>query len=106
MKHLKAYLISIADRLKGKEIFILRNLSQRGIGFFVESASFYPDFILWVIEEKEQNIYFLDPKGIRMLGNFQDNKIHFCAQTIQEINEAVNKQLSREKSDYNLSFAF
>jgi hypothetical protein len=96
LKHLRIYLRSMADRLIGKEIFILRNLSQRGVGFFIESVSFYPDFILWIVEGKKQTIYFLDPKGIRMLGNFNDDKIVFCTQTIQEINEFINDRNKRE----------
>ncbi|MBN2420188.1 MAG: DEAD/DEAH box helicase family protein [Deltaproteobacteria bacterium] len=97
LEHLRQYLKSVADKLKGKEIYVLRNLSQRGVGFFIESSSFYPDFILWVIERKKQNIFFLDPKGIRMLGNFKDDKIVFCSETIQEINGAIQEKIEKEK---------
>jgi len=53
-------------RLKGKEIFLLRNLSRgRGIGFF-EERGFYPDFILWIIdkEKNQQRIVFVEPHGM------------------------------------------
>ena len=90
---------SVADKLKGKEVYVLRNLSQRGVGFFIESSSFYPDFILWVVEVKKQHIFFLDPKGIRMLGNFKDDKIVFCANTIQEIDKAIQQKIVKEKLD-------
>jgi hypothetical protein len=60
---------------KDKHIFLLRNLSRgRGIGFF-EEATFYPDFILWLKQDARQQIVFIDPKGIRNLGNFNDPKI-------------------------------
>jgi len=50
--------------LKGKEIFLLRNQSRgQGISFFEESA-FYPDFILWVIDKKNQRIAFIEPHGM------------------------------------------
>jgi hypothetical protein len=50
--------------LKGKKIFLLRNLARgKGIGFF-ESAGFYPDFILWVKEGKTRRIVFVEPHGM------------------------------------------
>lgn len=103
LNHLRIYLRAMADRLKGKEIFILRNLSQRGVGFFMESASFYPDFILWIVEGTKQLIYFLDPKGIRMLGNFNDDKIVFCTRTIQDINESIKERNRRENLEWDVT---
>jgi len=50
--------------LKGKELFLLRNLSRgKGIGFFEESG-FYPDFILWVTERYKQRLVFIEPHGM------------------------------------------
>lgn len=52
--------------LKGKTIYLLRNLSHgRGIGFF-EGRGFYPDFILWVVDpqKKHQRIVFVEPHGM------------------------------------------
>ncbi|MEM0201501.1 MAG: DEAD/DEAH box helicase family protein [Candidatus Micrarchaeaceae archaeon] len=62
------------NQVQDKEIFLLRNLSKRGIGFF-QNSSFYPDFIMWIKKENKQFIVFIDPKGIRNLGNFNDEKI-------------------------------
>ena len=31
-----------------KELYIIRNVSKKGIGFF-EEAGFYPDFIMWLV---------------------------------------------------------
>jgi len=42
-------------------VYLLRNPRNRGIGFAVSG---YPDFILWVKEEDEQNLLFLDPHGM------------------------------------------
>jgi hypothetical protein len=51
------------DFLKGKELYLLRNLSRgRGIGFF-EAGNFYPDFILWLLVDGKQYVNFIDPKG-------------------------------------------
>ena len=51
---LRAYWEAEKDKsLAGKEIFLLRNLSRgKGVGFFEES-NFYPDFILWIVDEKK-----------------------------------------------------
>ena len=50
--------------LAGKEVFLLRNLSRGyGIGFF-EERGFYPDFILWVVEQGRQRIIFIEPHGM------------------------------------------
>lgn len=47
----------------GTEIFLLRNLSRSGVGFF-ENVGFYPDFILWIARGGEQRIVFIEPHGM------------------------------------------
>jgi hypothetical protein len=48
---------------QGYEIFLLRNLPRRGIGFF-QTAGFYPDFLLWLKKGKKQALAFIEPKGM------------------------------------------
>ncbi|MGM9760012.1 MAG: DEAD/DEAH box helicase family protein [Parabacteroides sp.] len=62
------------DLLAGKEVYLLRNESRKGIGFF-EANNFYPDFILWVNDGEKQHVTFIDPKGIRNLRVWEDPKI-------------------------------
>ena len=70
--------------LKGKELYLLRNLSRgRGIGFF-EAGNFYPDFILWLVVNGKQYVNFIDPKGLRNLEGPDDPKIRFH-QTIKDL---------------------
>ena len=64
---LKAYVKDHRHDLRRKQIFVLRNLPHRGIGFY-ETPSFYPDFIIWIKEGKKQRIIFVDPKGILHFG--------------------------------------
>jgi len=66
------------------------------MGFFIETASFYPDFILWIKQEHQQDIIFIDPKGILMLGNANDEKVRFCTNTINEIQDAIRLKLKEE----------
>jgi hypothetical protein len=79
VRDLRDYLQKNNECFRGKEIFLLRNLTRgKGIGFFDTKAgeAFYPDFILWVIEDNEQRIAFIDPHGLRMArGGFNDPKI-------------------------------
>ena len=80
---LKAFHDDDGGFFKGKELYLLRNLSKgRGVGFF-EAGNFHPDFILWLLIGDRQHVMFVDPKGIRNLGA-TDPKIQFY-ETIKEI---------------------
>lgn len=57
-----------------KSLYLLRNKSRKGIGFFDDSG-FYPDFIVWLVVGEHQYVSFIDPKGIRNLNGFSDSKI-------------------------------
>lgn len=59
------------------KIFLLRNQSKKGIGFFADGNNFYPDFILWIKKDGKQFLTFIDPKGIRNSKGINDAKIQF-----------------------------
>ena len=83
VEDLKAFHDNDGGFFKGKELYLLRNLSKgRGVGFF-EAGNFHPDFILWLLVDDKQHIIFVDPKGIRQVG-VTDPKIHFY-QTVKDI---------------------
>lgn len=64
---LKTYVNNERDRkLLGKELYLIRN-SVGNVGFF-EEGNFYPDFIMWIIDNEKQYITFIDPKGMRNVG--------------------------------------
>lgn len=75
------------SKVNDREVFLLRNLSRRGIKFF-QTSGFYPDFIMWARKNEEQTVVFIDPKGIRNLGNFNDEKIQLH-KTIKEIEKEI-----------------
>ena len=58
-----------------KSLFLLRNKSKVGMGFF-EAGNFYPDFILWIDTPQKQYITFIDPKGLLNVPK-EDPKIEF-----------------------------
>ena len=72
-----------------RELFVLRNKSKKGIGFF-EAGNFYPDFIVWLIDGATQYISFVDPKGLRNTQGFDDPKIAFATK-IKEIEARLAK---------------
>ena len=64
-------------------IYLLRNKSRgSGIGFF-EAGNFYPDFIVWAVTGKQQNVVFVEPHGISHEGTGHA-KVQFH-KTIKEI---------------------
>ena len=87
VEDLKAFHDECTDFFKTRELYLLRNLSRgRGVGFF-EAGNFHPDFILWLIVNGQQEVIFVDPKGIRNLGP-NDPKIKFY-ETIKEIQQRL-----------------
>src|SRR5690606_663534 len=77
------------EALEGKHLYLLRNSSRKGIGFF-EANGFYPDFILWLVEKDHQYISFVDPKGLRNVNGLEHPKIRFY-KTVKEKIEAKIK---------------
>lgn len=73
VKDLKSYLKINEDLFDKKELYLIRNMSRKGIGFF-EEAGFYPDFIMWVVDGKKQHIVFIEPHGARDM-SFDDEKL-------------------------------
>lgn len=73
------------------EIFLLRNQSKKGIGFFADGNNFYPDFILWVKKEDRQYLTFIDPKGIRNSNGITDAKIQFHKYLKEKVQPQVEK---------------
>jgi hypothetical protein len=75
---------------KNLEIYLLRNRSRgKGIGFF-EAGNFYPDFILWVLQDGKQLVNFIDPHGLLHEGPGSEKvKLH---KRIKEIEKRLNVQ--------------
>uniref|UniRef100_A0A7C6A9E6 Restriction endonuclease subunit R n=1 Tax=candidate division WOR-3 bacterium TaxID=2052148 RepID=A0A7C6A9E6_UNCW3 len=84
---LRKYLKDKQSEFKDQEIFLLRNLSRRGIEFY-ETQGYFPDFIIWRKKGNKQSIGFIDPKGIR---NVEDEKIQLH-KTIKELEESIGEK--------------
>lgn len=70
----------------GKEMYVIRNVSKKGIGFF-EEAGFYPDFIMWLVTAEKQYITFIEPHGARDM-SIEDEKVKLYAK-IKDIESSL-----------------
>lgn len=80
--YLKEYVESHSSEMEDKSLYLLRNKSRVGMGFF-EAGNFYPDYILWIDAEDKQYISFIDPKGLMHIRP-EDPKVEFY-KTIKEL---------------------
>jgi hypothetical protein len=74
VEDLKLYFINNESFFIDKQLYLLRNMSKKGIGFF-EANNFFPDFILWLVIGEKQYVSFIDPKGLRQIQGLKDPKI-------------------------------
>ncbi len=88
---LKEYLERHKDEIKAN-IFLLRNLPFSGIGFQLQWAGFYPDFIMWIKRGNRQAVVFLDPKGLEYSKGLDNEKIKFCKEGIKELEQKLNRK--------------
>ncbi|MEW6504418.1 MAG: DEAD/DEAH box helicase family protein [Chloroflexota bacterium] len=93
IRDLKNYWEQEKDKtLKGKEIFLLRNLSRgKGVGFF-EERGFYPDFILWVVDEGHQRIIFVEPHGMLHAGPYENDEKARLHERLAELSMEIAKR--------------
>ena len=76
--------------LQGKELFLIRNLTRgRGVSFF-DDFGYYPDFIVWLKDDDQQHVLFLDPKGLSRFGERERKKVQLHHE-IAEIEERVQE---------------
>lgn len=72
---LRKYLNTHTELIEQKTLYLLRNKSKVGMGFF-EAGNFYPDYVLWIDTSDTQYISFIDPKGLTRV-RADDPKVEF-----------------------------
>lgn len=91
VKDLQDWLEPSPAMLVDTEVFLLRNESRKGTGFF-EIGGFYPDFMLWIVRADAQWLAFVDPKGLGRITDLKGwSKVRLW-ETLKEI-EARNPGL-------------
>ncbi len=91
LEGVRDFLKKQGERFKDREVFILRNFPQSGIGFQLDWARFFPDFIVWVKGKDEQVIAFVDPKGLMMTKGLNDEKVKFATEGIKGIEKSLGR---------------
>src|SRR5690606_16314557 len=95
---LRDFYLDNPDYFTDRSLYLLRNTSRKGIGFF-EANGFYPDFILWLVEGNVQYIAFIDPKGLTRVTGMDHAKIRFH----EEIKETIEVRVHQQDPDIYLS---
>lgn len=81
-----------------QKMFVLRNIPRMGVGLFVETLNYYPDFVIRLKTDDKQHIIFADPKGLtHMNESFKDEKIQLCSR-IKDFEEILAMKLA-ERGD-------
>lgn len=83
---LRTYIGMQPPILADKHLYLLRNPSRLGVGFF-EAGNFYPDFLLWLVHGDRQYLSFVDPKGIARM-TLEEPKLQF-GRTIKDIQRSM-----------------
>lgn len=97
VEDIKKFFINNEKFFEDKQLYLLRNQSRKGIGFF-EANNFYPDFILWLVKGRKQYVTFIDPKGIRNLAGINDPKIQLAKIIKTDIEHRLHDSLVKLNS--------
>ncbi|MEW6655688.1 MAG: DEAD/DEAH box helicase family protein [Aquificota bacterium] len=106
LEGLRDYLDKNQELLEKYHVVLLRNEAREGVGFMLDWGEFYPDFILWLREKKGNRIYivFVEPKGLKMLGDVLDNeKIRFLSEGLKETFKKEHENWQVEVKGFILS---
>ena len=95
LEGVKNYYDSNSDKFKDTELFVLRNFPGSGVGFSLEWANFYPDFVLWLKNSAKQMVVFVEPHGLAYSKGLEDEKVNF-RDKLKEIEKAINEREKRQ----------
>lgn len=86
------------------EFYLLRNVQKIGIYLESDTGSYYPDFLLWVLDTQHEitHILFIDPKGARELiggarANYQNHpKVKLARKSEDKTLVTLEKRLAAQ----------
>ena len=87
------------------EFYLMRNVQKIGIYLESDAGSYYPDFVLWVLDTQQNitHILFIDPKGEREIiggtkGNYKSHpKVKLSQKSEDETLSTLEKQLEAKE---------
>ncbi len=96
LEGVKSYYDSNGDKFKNTELFVLRNFPSSGVGFSLEWANFYPDFVLWLKNSSKQMVVFIEPHGLVYSKNLEDDEKMNFREKLKEIEGEINGREKRQ----------
>ena len=102
VENLTEYIKLNYQRNKRYEFYLMRNAQKIGIYLESDAGSYYPDFVLWVLDTHQDITYilFIDPKGEREIiggtkGNYKSHpKVKLAQKSEDETLVRLEKQLA------------
>ena len=106
VENLTAYIKLNYQRNEKYEFYLMRNAQKIGIYLESDAGSYYPDFVLWVLDTQQDitHILFIDPKGERGItggtkGNYKSHpKVKLAQKSEDETLVTLEKQLEAEQN--------
>jgi hypothetical protein len=73
------------------QVYVLRNQAKVGVGFPSKSTMFFPDFIIWIIQDSVQHIVFLEPHSTvyKEAGDIRESHKYALAMEIKDYQERL-----------------
>ena len=105
VENLTEYIKLNYQRNERYEFYLMRNVQKIGIYLESDAGSYYPDFMLWVLDTQQDitHILFIDPKGEREIiggtkGNYKSYpKVKLAQKSENETLVTLEKQLETEQ---------
>lgn len=82
---LMTYLKTQPAEMEGKELYLLRNQSKKGLGI----NDIYPDFILWIIDGAHQYVNFIEPHGLEHNQRYDTPKVKLYQYIMDEVQPRI-----------------
>ena len=106
VENLTEYIKLNYQRNERYEFYLMRNAQKIGIYLESDAGSYYPDFVLWVLDTQQDitHILFIDPKGEREIiggtkGNYKSHpKVKLAQKSEDKTLVALEKRLEAEQS--------
>ena len=106
VENLTEYIKLNYQRNERYEFYLMRNAQKIGIYLESDAGSYYPDFVLWVLDTQQDitHILFIDPKGEREIiggtkGTYKSNpKVKLARKSEDETLVTLEKQLEAEQN--------
>lgn len=105
VENLTEYIKLNYRRNRRYEFYLMRNVQKIGIYLESDAGSYYPDFVLWVLDKQQKitHILFIDPKGEREIiggprGDYKNHpKVKLAQKSVDQTLITLEKQLETEQ---------